>query len=932
MKCPKCETVNPDTQRFCGDCGTDLDHPGEDLKKQPFVPKISPADLKKQASFTRTMETPADELTRGTLFAGRYEIIEELGEGGMGAVYRAQDTKLNEEVALKLIRPEIAADKRTVERFRNEIKIARKITHKNVCRTHDFGEEGKTLYLTMEYVRGEDLKSLIHRMKALTVGASLSIARQIAEGLGEAHKQGVTHRDLKPGNVMIDKDGQAKVMDFGIARSLHGGGITAEGGIIGTPEYMSPEQVEGKPADGRADIYALGIILFEMVTGRVPFEGETAFSIANKHKSELPPVPKKIAPQIPDGLSRLILRCLEKDRAKRYQTTEELIADLAMVEDALPTAERIASKRKTITHRQVTVTFSLRKLLIPALISLAVVAIRAVAFFIFRKSGPGLDPDLVAVAVFENQTGDPKLDPLGRIALDWIVLGLSQIEGLKVVPTMNVLQLSPMAKSGEKTSPALSPLQFLTEQTGAGKVVSGTYYLAGGEIQFLSSITDTQKRKFIPLEPVKGILDDRKGMDVIEKLRQRIMGALAADPKYSIGDWKGMSPPSYEAYQEFVLGMNNYARNELAKAISHLEKAVELDPGFMPARQWLARTYSNLELWDKAVSILSFMDQNREKLTAEGVLFLDRLKALSQGKNEESLRAVLQLQKLAPREALYNFLVVAEETGLNKPRQALDLFEKAELPENWLKFNSGINWYAFGCMAHYFLGNHKKELEVVRRARKYFPDALALMIIEARALAAMGKIEEVKKIVDQSLLSRSSIGTAGRVMLAAARELRLRGYQEAFKNMAGRAVEWYRGRAAGKEASEEQRYDLAEALYVSEQWEEATALIEKLRSEKPDDIDYLGYGGALTARRGDKEGALRISEELKRIDRPYTFGAQTYWRARIAALLGMKEEAVELLRQSFSQGKYYDVFIIQEADLFPLRDYSPFRELMRPKG
>jgi len=208
------------------------------------------------------------------------------------------------------------------------------------------------------------------------------------------------------------------------------------------------------------------------------------------------------------------------------------------------------------------------------------------------------------------------------------------------------------------------------------------------------------------------------------------------------------------------------------------------------------------------------------------------------------------------------------------------------------------------------------------------------MTLEARELATLGRIEDVKKVVDECLLSRSTIGawTAGRVMLAAARELRLRGYQEAYKDMAGRAVEWYRERLAGKEASEQQRFELVAALYIAEQWEEADSLVEKLRSEKPDDIDYLGYGGALAARRGDREGALEISEELKGIDRPFTFGAQTYWRARIAALLGMKEEAVELLRQSFSQGKEYDVSLIQEADFEPLRDYAPFRELMKPKG
>jgi serine/threonine protein kinase len=151
------------------------------------------------------------------------------------------------------------------------------------------------------------------------VATAVSIAHQVAEGLSEAHRLGVVHRDLKPGNIMIDKEGNAKIMDFGIARSLLGKGLTGEGAIIGTPEYMSPEQVEGKEADQRADIYALGIILFEMLVGRPPFEGETPFSIANKHKTEPPPVPKKVVPQIPEGLNNLILRCLEKEKSKRYQ-------------------------------------------------------------------------------------------------------------------------------------------------------------------------------------------------------------------------------------------------------------------------------------------------------------------------------------------------------------------------------------------------------------------------------------------------------------------------------------------------------------------------------------------------------------------------------------------------------------------------------------
>jgi len=358
MKCPRCQFDNPSETNFCGKCGMPLFDAG-----QGFLGR------------TETMQTPVARLERGTVFASRYEIIEELGKGGMGRVYKAYDKKIKENVALKLLNPEIASDAITLERFSNELKLARKISHRNVCRMYDLGDDGKTHYITMEYVTGEDLKSFIRRSGHLTEPKAVVIARQICEGLAEAHHWGVLHRDLKPQNVMIDREGNSRIMDFGIARSLYARGITGSGIMIGTPEYMSPEQAEAEEVDQRADIYSLGVILYEMVTGQVPFSGETPLSVAIKQKTQQPRDPREVNPLISEDLSRLILKCLEKPKAKRFGTAKELLAELTRIEQGLPTAERIIPARKPITTREITVKFSLRKLMVPALILVAVVAV-----------------------------------------------------------------------------------------------------------------------------------------------------------------------------------------------------------------------------------------------------------------------------------------------------------------------------------------------------------------------------------------------------------------------------------------------------------------------------------------------------------------------------------------------------------------------------
>jgi tetratricopeptide (TPR) repeat protein/predicted Ser/Thr protein kinase len=664
IKCPKCHAGNPATVKFCGECGT-------------------PLSSLRDVEVTETIEAPKQELTRGTTFAGRYEIIEELGKGGMGRVYRVEDIKLGQEVALKLIKPEVGSDKRTIERFRNELKTARNIRHKNVCGMYDLGEEQGTHYITMEYIRGEDLKSLIRKIGQLSPGQLITIAKQVCDGLVEAHRLGVIHRDLKPQNVMIDTEGNARIMDFGIARSLEAKGITGTGIMIGTPEYMSPEQVEGKEVDPRSDVYSLGVILYEMATGRVPFEGETPFVIGMKHKGEMPKDPRELNSQIPKDLSQVILRCLEKDKGKRYQSAAEVRSELAKIEEGIPTTERVIPARTPLTSRQITVQFSLKKLFVPGLALVAVVVIGLILWQVLPKKravplSPTDKPSL-AILYFENNTGDAELDHWRKGLAELLITDLGQSKYFQVLSGDRIYDILRETDLLEAKSYSTRDLDEIASRGGARYILRGGYTKAADTFRLNISLQDVEKHESIGSETVTG-QGEGSLYGLIDELTKRIKGnfqlsnrEIAADIDKEVGTITSRSPEAYRYYSE---ARKNHLRYDNQEAIPLYEKAISIDPEFAMAYRGLAAVYSNMrnrekfrEYIQKAFE-LSGRISERERYQIQGQFYRQSEKTY-----DKAIEASTKLLEIYPDDTLGNNNLGMIYTSIEEWDKALECYK-----------------------------------------------------------------------------------------------------------------------------------------------------------------------------------------------------------------------------------------------------------------
>jgi serine/threonine protein kinase/Tfp pilus assembly protein PilF len=542
---------------------------------------------------TETLQTPVRELTTGSTFAGRYQVIEELGHGGMGRVYKVQDADIKEKVALKLLRPEITLDKEAVERFSNELKYARKISHRNVCRMFDMGRAEGTAFITMEFVPGEDLKSFIHRSKQLNIGTAISIAKQVCEGLEEAHRLGIVHRDLKPGNIMIDKDGDAKIMDFGIARSLSGRGITGAGVLIGTPEYMSPEQVDGKDIDQRSDLYSLGVILYEMVTGRLPFAGETPLSVAHKHKYEAPEDPKKLNAQLSDDLAPVILKCLAKDRNERFQSAAELGTELGRIEQGLPTTDRVIRKRKSLTSKEIAVKFTLKKLLIPGLTAAALIITAII--IIWRVIPPKIATlaksakHSIAVLPFDDLSPKKDYEYLCEGIPDTLIQALTRVKDLRVPA-----RISAFSFRGKNLE-----IKEIAQTLNVETVLMGSVQVIGDRLRVTPQLIDAKSGSYLWSDRF-----DRKLVDIFaiqDEIAQEVVKALKI--KLLGGEEHSLIKnytANLEAYNLYLQGRyfwNMRTTEDIKKAVDYFSRAVENDPRYAPAYVGLADCYLMLPFY-----------------------------------------------------------------------------------------------------------------------------------------------------------------------------------------------------------------------------------------------------------------------------------------------------------------------------------------------
>jgi len=614
MVCPACSYENPETSVQCAKCTTPLPLTDQTLATSGQGWSVPAAEGVISA-------TALVQLSPGTSIGSRYEIVRLLGQGGMGAVYQAHDKELERQVAIKVIRADMAANPEILQRFKQELILARQITHKNVIRIFDLGQADGIKFITMEYIEGENLQGVLRRKKKLEPAEAANILAQVCRALEAAHNEGVIHRDLKPQNIMLDKSGRAYVMDFGIARSMLGAGMTQTGALIGTPDYMSPEQAKGQTLDARSDLFSIGIIFYEMLSGQVPFDADTTMGKLWKRTNEPARPLDELDKTIPRPLSDIVRKCLEIDPQKRFANAGELLHQIEKWQGPA------AGTR--VVSLPVTVLPGSGKWLATAALGALVIA----GIFFFRSritphaTAPH-SPVTLLIADFENKTGDSvfdgTLEPMLGIAL----------EGAPFISSINRLQAK---KDAARLQPGAAHLdaslaQLVARSEGVNAVVTGSIAQEGSGYKVYVTTLDPATGKTI----LKEQRDASNKQDVLAAA-----GKLAESIRKGLGDTspesaqqaaaETFSAGSLEAAHAYAVGQDFQMAAKWDDALKAYAQAEELDPNLGRAYAGTAAIYYDLgkrkeaeKYYGLALSHIDRMTDREKYRTRSGYYLLMR--------------------------------------------------------------------------------------------------------------------------------------------------------------------------------------------------------------------------------------------------------------------------------------------------------------------
>ncbi len=533
-------------------------------------------------------------LEPGDVLGGRYEILQLLGEGGMGAVYKAQDRELDRPVALKLIRPELASNPSILARFKQELLLSRQVTHKNVIRIYDLGDAAGVKFITMEFVEGRDLRALIQEKKKFSPEEAVEVMQQVCQALEAAHGVGVIHRDLKPQNIMSENSGRILVMDFGLARTMEGEGMTQVGALVGTMEYMSPEQALAQELDQRSDIFTAGLILYELLTGKMPFRADSALASLIKRTQERAIPVSDHDRTIPGALSGVVSTCLERDPNLRYQSATEMLRDLDAWQGNR--AGATLGFHPAVRPWGQTIPW-------PLLMGIATVLLLAIVGYVFRgrlfspsadkaSAGPALS---LAVMPFQNASGDQSWDWLGPSLADMLSTDVGQSSHLRAVSPDRVQQVFHDLRIAPNAVADSSTLGRVAEFTNADMLVWGRYTKLGDHIRIDATLQD---RKHNRTAQMKSEANSEKDLSTaVDQLAGMIRQNLAL-PSDLVKELQAQSfkptSSSVDALRDYNEGLQFLRQGNNLEAQKRLQAATNDDPQFAVAYSRLGEAYSAL--------------------------------------------------------------------------------------------------------------------------------------------------------------------------------------------------------------------------------------------------------------------------------------------------------------------------------------------------